>query len=258
VALVTGGARGIGAATVAQLVDLGYGVVVLDAPGKISGLSYELSTEEDLAFLRETFGDTVATLAGDVRNLADQHEAVAMAMDRFGRLDVVVAAAGVATGGHLAWEHDTEQFDVNFAVNVLGVHRSAQAAIPVLLAQPAPRSARFIAIASAAAVKGHEKLAAYTASKHAVAGYIKSLAADLSSSGVTANAVLPGSTRTALLEACARFYDLPSGEAFAEHHLTGQLLEPSAVASVITFLASEASGAMTGALVPADGGMTAC
>jgi SDR family mycofactocin-dependent oxidoreductase len=257
VALVTGGARGIGAATVAQLVGLDYGVVILDCPGTIAGLSYSLSTEEDLAALREEFGDSVATLAGDVRSLADQHEAVAMAKDRFGRLDVVVAAAGVATGGHSAWEHDTEQFNVNFDVNVLGVHRSAQAAIPALLANSEPRTARFIALASSAAVKGHDKLAAYAASKHAVAGYVKSLAADLGGSGVTANAVLPGSTRTKLLQACASFYGLEDVEAFAEHHLTGKLLEPAQVASVICFLASEDSGAMTGALVPADGGMTA-
>ena len=257
VALVTGGARGIGAATVAQLVDQNYGVVVLDAPGHVAGLSYALSTEEDLALLRETFGDAVATLAGDVRSLADQHAAVALAKDRFGRLDVVIAAAGVATGGHAAWEHDTEQFNVNFDVNVLGVHRSAQAAIPTLLSNNEPRTSRFIAIASSAAVKGHDKLAAYAASKHAVAGYVRSLAADLGGSGVTANAVLPGSTRTALLEACARFYDLDSVEAFAEHHLTGKLLQPSEVAAVICFLASEASSAITGALIPADGGMTA-
>jgi NAD(P)-dependent dehydrogenase (short-subunit alcohol dehydrogenase family) len=60
-----------------------------------------------------------------------------------------------------------------------------------------------------------------------------------------------------LLEACARFYDLDSVEAFAEHHLTGKLLQPSEVAAVICFLASEASSAITGALIPADGGMTA-
>jgi len=257
VALVTGGARGIGAATVSALVARGYGVVVLDAPGQIPGLTYPLSTEEDLHRLREAFGDSVATLSGDVRLLADQHEAVALAKDRFGRLDVVIAAAGVATGGHAAWEHDTEQFNINFEVNVLGVHRSAQAAIPVLLANHEPRTSRFIALASSAAVKGHDRLAAYTASKHAVAGYVKSLAADLGKSGVTANAVLPGSTRTLLLEACAGFYDLDSVEDFAEHHLTGRLLEPREVAEVICFLASEASSALTGALVPADGGMTA-
>ena len=88
-------------------------------------------------------------------------------------------------------------------------------------------------------------------------GYVRSLAADLGGSGVTANAVLPGSTRTRLLEACAGFYDLDSVEAFAEHHLSNRLIEPSEVAAVICFLASEASSAMTGAAVAVDGGMTA-
>ena len=257
VALVTGGARGIGAATVQGLVDGGYGVVVLDAPGHVAGLSYDLSTAEDLALLRERFGDMVATVEGDVRELASQRLAVSTCLDRFGRLDVVVAAAGVASGGLAAWEHDTEQFEVNFSVNVLGVHRTAQAAIPAMLSGPSPRSGRFIALASSAAVGGHDRLAAYTASKHAVLGYVRSLAADLGGSGVTANAVLPGSTRTRLLEACAGFYDLDSVEAFAEHHLSNRLIEPSEVAAVICFLASEASSAMTGAAVAVDGGMTA-
>jgi NAD(P)-dependent dehydrogenase (short-subunit alcohol dehydrogenase family) len=99
-------------------------------------------------------------------------------------------------------------------------------------------------------------LAAYSAAKHAVVGLIRGVAMDLAPYGVTANAVSPGSTRTAILEASAKVYGLESIESFAAQQPIGRLLEPSEIASSIVWLCSAASSAITGADVAVDGGMT--
>jgi NAD(P)-dependent dehydrogenase (short-subunit alcohol dehydrogenase family) len=99
-------------------------------------------------------------------------------------------------------------------------------------------------------------LAAYSAAKHAVVGLVRGAAMDLAPYGVTVNAVSPGSTRTALLEASAQVYGLSSGEEFAAQQPIGRLLEPIEVASCIAWLCSPASSAITGADIAVDGGMT--
>jgi NAD(P)-dependent dehydrogenase (short-subunit alcohol dehydrogenase family) len=131
----------------------------------------------------------------------------------------------------------------------------ARAAVPALLRRPAPRSGRFLAVASAAATRGLPMLAAYCAAKAGVTGLIRSLAVELGGTGVTANAVSPGSTDTAMLTETARLYDLPDAAEFASRQPEGRLLSPGEVAAVIAFLASPASSGMTGAVVPVDGGL---
>jgi NAD(P)-dependent dehydrogenase (short-subunit alcohol dehydrogenase family) len=140
-------------------------------------------------------------------------------------------------------------------VDLGGVLTLARAAIPALLRRPAPRSGRFLAVASAAATRGLPMLAAYCAAKAGVAGLIRALAAELAGSGVTANAVSPGSTDTPILAESARLYGLPGAEAFAQQQPTGRLLDPAEVAAVLAFLAGPGSSGMTGAVVPVDGGL---
>jgi NAD(P)-dependent dehydrogenase (short-subunit alcohol dehydrogenase family) len=98
-------------------------------------------------------------------------------------------------------------------------------------------------------------LAAYCAAKAGVAGLIRALAVELGRTGVTANAVSPGSTDTAILAASARLYDLASPQDFAANQPVGRLLAPAEIAAVLAFLAGPGSSAMTGAVVPADGGL---
>jgi NAD(P)-dependent dehydrogenase (short-subunit alcohol dehydrogenase family) len=124
-----------------------------------------------------------------------------------------------------------------------------------MLNRPAPRSGRFIAIASAGATRGLPKLAAYCAAKAGITGFIRALAVELGDSGITANAVSPGSTDTAMLAESARLYDLPAATEFAKQAPQGRLLAPEEVAAIVAFLASRQSGAMTGAVVPADAGL---
>ena len=93
------------------------------------------------------------------------------------------------------------------------------------------------------------------AAKAGVAGFVRALAAELGGTGVTANAVSPGSTDTSILAESARLYGLESAAAFGRQQPIGRLLEPDEVAAVLAFLAGEGSSGMTGAVVPVDGGL---
>ena len=116
---------------------------------------------------------------------------------------------------------------------------------------------RFVAVASAAALRAMPQLSAYSASKAAVVGYVRALAADLAGTGVAANVVCPGSTRGAMLDASAALYDLAGQEAFAGQQLMRRILEPDEIAAAVVWLCGPAASALTGAVVPVDGGLTA-
>ena len=141
--------------------------------------------------------------------------AVAGAERRWGGLDAAIAAAGVMAGGVPLWELPPEQERAVLEVNLGGVVNLAHAAVPALLRRPQPRSGRFLAVASAAATRGLPMLAAYCAAKAGVTGLIRALGAELGGTGVTANAVSPGSTDTPILTESARLYGLPAADSFA-------------------------------------------
>jgi NAD(P)-dependent dehydrogenase (short-subunit alcohol dehydrogenase family) len=107
-----------------------------------------------------------------------------------------------------------------------------------------------------AAARGLPTLGAYGAAKAGVAGFVRALASDLRGTGVTANAVSPGPTRTASLEETARLYGLADAQAFADQLPIERLLEPEEIAGVLAFLASDAASGMTGTSVAVDGGQS--
>ncbi|MCX4090829.1 mycofactocin-coupled SDR family oxidoreductase [Nocardia sp. alder85J] len=259
VALVTGAARGIGAATVLALAERGWSVLAVDMAADDPALPYAMGTRDELEAVvlaaKEAGGQAVSYVA-DVRDTGALHGAVAAAVDNWGGLDAALAVAGVMTGGVPLWEQSVDEERVVLDICLGGVINLARAAIPALLSRPAPRTGRFLAIASAAATKGLPMLAAYCAAKAGVAGLIRALAAELGSSGVTANAVSPGSTDTAILAETARLYGLPEPGRFAGQQPVGRLLQPAEIASVLAFLAGPESGAMTGSIVSADGGLS--
>jgi NAD(P)-dependent dehydrogenase (short-subunit alcohol dehydrogenase family) len=136
-----------------------------------------------------------------------------------------------------------------------GVLVAARVGIPALVRRPAPREGRFIVIASAAATRGLPMLAAYCAAKAGVVGLVRALALELRGTGITANAVSPGSTATAILEESARLYGLPDGAAFAPQQPIERLIEPSEVAAMVVWLAGSSGNPITGADIPVDGGL---
>ena len=261
VALITGGARGIGAATARRLAVGGWRVALIDVADGDTRLGYPMAGPADLqatAAACDALGGpgTALPLVADVRDQVALDAAVGEAVTVLGHLDAAVAAAGVIAGGPTAWETDDRLWDDMVAVNLTGVWRLARAVVPQLLARPVPRSGRFVAIASAASLDGLPRLAAYTAAKSGVVGLVRALAAELGPEGITVNAVCPGSTRTAMLDASAAVYDLDSVEEFAQHHAIGRLLEPEEVAAAVVALCSPDASAVTGVVLPVDGGMT--
>jgi SDR family mycofactocin-dependent oxidoreductase len=261
VALVTGAARGIGAATVLALASEGWCVLAVDGATDDPALGYSMGTGNELSeVVREgnrRSGSTgrVRSYQADVRDLAALQAAVTEAEQQWGGLDAALAVAGVIAGGAPLWEVPVERERTVLEVDLGGVLNLARVAVPALLRRPAPRSGRFLAVASAAATQGLPMLAAYCAAKAGVAGLIRALAVELGDSGITANAVSPGSTDTAILAESARLYDLPAAAAFAVQQPFQRLLEASEIAAVLTFLASRRSSGMTGAIVPVDGGL---
>ncbi|HEV3213652.1 MAG TPA: mycofactocin-coupled SDR family oxidoreductase [Acidimicrobiales bacterium] len=256
VAIVTGAARGIGAATVDALVAAGWHVLAVDRCRDVDGVPYAMATPAELDAMVARHPGRVLGLVGDARSAPDMGLAVETAVAQFGGVDAAVAAAGVIAGGQPLWETSDDVVDAVMSVNLDGVRRLFSAVVPALLEAPAPRHGRLVAVASAAAHVGLLHLSAYSASKHAVVGLVRGLAADLASSGITANAVCPGSTRTAMLDASAAIYGLDTPEALAEHQPIGRLLEPAEPAALIAWLCSEAASGITGAAMAVDGGMT--
>ncbi len=262
VALVTGAARGIGAATVITLAASGWAVLAVDSVADNPALPYPMGTPAELAGVlaeatrRAGGDDRVLGFVADVRDLSALRDAVAHAHQRWGGLDAAVAVAGVVAGGAPLWEVPPEQEKAVLDIDLGGVINLARAAVPALLRRASPRAGRFVAVVSAAATRGLPNLAAYCAAKAGVTGLIRSLAAELGPTGITVNAVSPGSTATPILDESARLYSLPDAAAFAAQQPFHRLLDPFEIAAVLAFLAGPDSSGMTGAIVPVDGGLT--
>lgn len=258
VSLVTGAARGIGAATVAELCGQGYAVTALDicSGGLVPpGIGYPMATREQLDEVARAFPDQVLAVEADVRDREALESAVNATLVRFGRLDAVVAAAGVVVGGQSLWETPNEHLQTLFEINVQGVWNTAAVTVPAMLAGPSSSDCRFVAVASAAGERGLFNLAGYVASKHAVIGIVRGLAADLVGTGLAAMAVSPGSTNTSMLAATADLYDTtPQG--LAEHQGIRRLIAPEEIAATIALCCSPAGAALNASVIRADGGFS--
>jgi NAD(P)-dependent dehydrogenase (short-subunit alcohol dehydrogenase family) len=188
-------------------------------------------------------GGVAEAFSADVRSQASMDALVEAVVDRFGRLDVLVPNAGVASR---AFVHELEEaeFDRLLDVNLLGVFRTCHAALPFLYAQG---RGTIVIVASDAGKEGEGGAAAYTASKFGVLGFMESLAEEARDRGVRVNAVCPSGVRTALSLTLKRADGVP--------YDSSSWMDPEEVAEVIAFLASDASSAMTGTSVDIPGGV---
>src|SRR5688500_9814293 len=146
VAVVTGAARGIGAATARALAADGWQLVLVDRCADDPHVGYALATEADLDLVVRDC-DAVGVVA-DVRDQSALDGAVALAVDGFGGLDAAVAAAGALVGGDPTWTMAESAWATMIGVNLEGVWRLARAAVPAMLERPEPRQGRFVAVSS--------------------------------------------------------------------------------------------------------------
>jgi NAD(P)-dependent dehydrogenase (short-subunit alcohol dehydrogenase family) len=223
VAIVTGGASGIGKATAELLESRGATVAVLD-----------LATGCDV-------GDTASVNA-----------AVASALDRYGRLDVVVNNAGIGAAGDVTANDDAEWHRV-LDINVVGIARVSRATLPHLRRSP---SAAIVNTCSIAGVAGLPQRALYGASKGAVAALTLAMAADHVHEGIRVNAVLPGTADTPWVGRLLAAAEDPDAAAAAlrARQPMGRLVTAAEVAHAIAYLASPLSSSTTGTLLAVDGG----
>jgi SDR family mycofactocin-dependent oxidoreductase len=254
-AVVTGAARGIGAAVGAGLAAQGWSLLLVDACAAQPGVAYEMPVPADLDGVAQRCRDAgapgVQTLCADV---AAPDFAPRLSEVLGGRtVAAAVAAAGVIAGGP-AWATDETAWTTLLNVNLHGTRRLAEATVPGMVRSG---RGRFVALASAAALRAIPQLAAYSAAKAAVVGYVRALAADLAGTGVLANVVCPGSTRGSMLAASAALYDLSGQEEFADQQLVRRVLEPDELAAAVVWLCGPRASALTGAVLPVDGGLTA-
>ena len=257
VAIITGAGRGIGACIARQLASKQYRLVLVDICHDDPDIGYPLASSDDLNRVMDEIGRGQAiAVPADVRDPKGVGEAVRLARERFGGLDVAIAAAGAIAGGQSLWRTPENTWQTMIDVNLTGVFNLARAAVPEILRRPTPRQGRFIAISSTAGLVGMPLIAAYAAAKHGVIGLIKAMATELGGEGITVNAVCPGSTRGSMLEHSARIYELSDSVEFASHHLTGKLLEPDEIASAAVFLTSQGASGITGTCLVVDAGFT--
>lgn len=254
-AVVTGAARGIGAAVAAGLATAGWSLLLVDACAAQPGIPYAMPAPPDLDAVAERCVEAGAAGAEVIcADVASDEFASQVGAALAGRVPTAaVAAAGVIAGGP-AWATDETVWTALMDVNLHGTRRLAEATIPGMV--QAGRG-RFVAVASAAALRAMPQLAAYSAAKAAVVAYVRALAGDLAGTGVCANAICPGSTRGVMLAASAEVYDLSGEEEFASQHLIRRLIEPDEIAGAVVWLCGPAASALTGAVVPVDGGLTA-
>ncbi len=242
VAVITGAGSGIGRATAVLFAEEGARVVCADVSGR----------EDDVA---AAIGDAAAPVHVDVAVSADVARMVDTAVERFGRLDVLVNNAGFGGPHKPLAEIDEATFDDVIAVNLKGVFLGMKHAIPVMVGGS---GGSIVNIASAAGLVGWKGLAAYSAAKGGVVQMTKSAALDLAESGVRVNAICPGMTWTGLAGAGAG----ASGESAPPPNSRppqpmGRWGLPHELAAAALFLASDESSFVTGAALPVDGGYVA-
>ncbi|MDY0011474.1 MAG: glucose 1-dehydrogenase [Rhodocyclaceae bacterium] len=244
VALVTGGASGIGRASALALAREGARVVVVD-------LSIEGG--EGTAAAIVAAGGAARFIPTDVTRSADLQAAVACAVHDFGGLDIALNNAGILAGTSLLAEEAEALFDKVLAVNVKSVMLAMKHEIPEMLKRG---GGAIINTASTMGLVGSVGGNwAYTASKHAVLGLTKSVAVEYAARGIRVNAICPGAVHTPMM--AGRLANPAAEQAVAAIHPIGRVAQPEEIAAAVVWLASPGASYMVGAALPVDGGFTA-
>ena len=244
VAIVTGGSLGIGAAYCKRLAEEGAKVVVADV----------VDGENVVNIIKQAGGDAIY-VETDVASEDSNNNMAAAAMEAFGRIDILVANAGLYT--HLdrkpSTEETVEEWDAVYNVNIKGVWLGAKAVIPEMKKNG---YGKIVNIASTAAFQGTPGITRYATSKAAVVGITRSMAREFGDDGIRINAIAPGPIETETGNAIATEDDKKRRVASGKKRALGRNGYPQDLVGLCVFLSSPQSDFMTGQTVVADGGGT--
>jgi NAD(P)-dependent dehydrogenase (short-subunit alcohol dehydrogenase family) len=244
VAVVTGGASGIGRATADAFARSGVRVVVADLDAT--------ALDDTVRAIKDSGGEGVGVLT-DVSRAADVERMVATATDTYGGLDVAFNNAGLEAAPRAVADVTEEEWDRVQAVNAKGVWLSMKYEIPAMVARG---GGAIVNASSILGLFGSANGSLYSATKHAVAGLTRSAALDYAQAGIRVNATSPGMIETPLMERTAVNMAVPP-EAFHGMHPLGRMGKSPEVADAVLWLCSDAASFVTGVVLPVDGGYSA-
>jgi SDR family mycofactocin-dependent oxidoreductase len=250
VALITGAARGQGRSHAVRLAEEGADIIAIDACAAVGPTTYPPATRDDLATtvaMVQRLGRRIVAEVVDVRDLAGLTSCVARALSELGRLDIVVANAGICSWGRV-WELTSEQWSSVIDINLTGVWHTLKATVPAMI--EAGRGGSIVVISSVAGLKSLPAQAHYSAAKHGLVGLTGTAAIELAAHGIRVNSVHPWAVRTAMAADdgfrpfAAQIIDDP------------RAAEPRDISDAVLWLASDESRTVTGIALPIDLGAT--
>ncbi len=260
VAFITGAARGQGRAEAVRLASDGADIVAVDLCDQIASVPYPMSTPEDLAATVKLVEDTGARIVaqqGDVRDRDSLRTALQAGLDEFGRLDIVIANAGIAPmqSGEDGWRDVID-------VNLTGVHNTVEAAIPTMVEQG--QGGSIVLTSSAAGLAGigsHDAGAiGYTAAKHGIVGLMRLYANLLAPHSIRVNSMHPSGVDTPMINNkftrswLAKMVEESDTPPDMSNALPVEVLQPEDIANAVAWLVSEEARFITGVTLPVDAG----
>lgn len=238
VAIVTGGAQGIGKSIATQLAQAGANIVIADVVEEVAK-----STAQEIS----QKGNEAISIKVDVSSLSSVEEMVKKTLDKFGRIDILVNNAGI-TRDALVMRMKEEDWDLVLDINLKGAFNCIKTVSPIMMKQ---KSGKIVNIASIVGIIGNIGQANYSASKAGLIALTKTCAKELASRRINVNAVAPGFIQTSMTER------LPAQvkEKLSSQIPFGEIGKPEDVASAVLFLVSEKASYITGEVIRVDGGM---
>lgn len=264
VALITGGARGQGRAHAVVSAREGADIVLVDIAEQIDTVPYPLATSSDLAEtvrLVEELDRRVLSFEADVRDQAALDHVVAETLAKFGKIDILIANAGILSLGPL-WELTDQMWEDMIGTNLTGVWKSVKAVTPHMIER---KTGSIVITSSINGLEAAPNYAHYTTAKHGLIGLMRSVALELAPYGIRANTVNPGAIQTGMTDnqvmwnMLGGYEGATQAEAFANaghfHALKGAgILPPEVIANAALFLNSDMASAITGVVLPVDAG----
>lgn len=266
VAFVTGAARGQGRAHAVRLAQEGADIIALDVCKQLDGVTFPMSTPEDLAEtvrLVEKTGRRIHAVQADVRDYDAMKAVVDDGVAQFGRLDIVIANAGIGPDGAAMHDMDRKVWQDTVDINMTGVWLTTKASVPHILA--GGRGGAVVLTSSLGGISAHPFIGHYVAAKHGVIGIMRTLALELGEHNIRVNALAPTqvSTPMVLHEGTYKMFrpDLPNPtvDDFAAvsqgmHLLPTPWVDAEDIANAALFLVSDEGRYLTGVVLPIDAG----